>query len=105
MYYSEQWIDGRLYFKTTPNGKWKEVSNKTLVERRIQLEDRINKRALVTLLRAFKIGLVDIDYIINYILDIFIVKKKNFNLYYFLMGVLASVLVLFCLVLMGISFR
>lgn len=26
MYYKEAWIDGKLMYKTTPNGEWKEFS-------------------------------------------------------------------------------
>jgi len=30
MYYAEKWIDGQLYSKTTPGGRWRLVSRLSL---------------------------------------------------------------------------
>jgi len=45
MYYRETIIDGVLYCKTTPNGSWREVSNKALTKRLVDLEHKLKELA------------------------------------------------------------
>lgn len=41
MYYAEQIIDGIYYYKTTPNGDWKELSKKQLANKLISLKNEM----------------------------------------------------------------
>ena len=41
MYYSEKWINGRLHFKTTPDGDWKEFTLEMYAKRVIEREQEI----------------------------------------------------------------
>jgi hypothetical protein len=41
MYYAEQWIEGRLYYKHTPNGEWKEFSLEAYAKRVMEREKEI----------------------------------------------------------------
>ena len=45
MYYREKIINGILYCKTTPNGSWREVSNKALTKRLVDLEAKVKELA------------------------------------------------------------
>ena len=41
MYYDEQIFDGKLYFRTTPNGEWILVCYETLLDRLIKAENEL----------------------------------------------------------------
>jgi len=41
MYYVEQWIEGRLYYKHTPDGDWKEFSLEMYAKRVMEREKEI----------------------------------------------------------------
>ena len=41
MYYAEELINGRLYFKTSPNGKWEEVGYEAVCKRLVEAEKKI----------------------------------------------------------------
>lgn len=41
MYYREEWINGKLMYKHTPNGEWKEFSKEMLYKRIIEREEEI----------------------------------------------------------------
>ncbi len=42
MYYTEEIINGILCYKTTPNGKWKEMSKEKLTKRILELQERLS---------------------------------------------------------------
>jgi len=42
MYYKEEIIDGKYYWKASPNGEWHELSNEELTKKIIALEERVN---------------------------------------------------------------
>lgn len=42
MYYREKWTDGRLYYQTTPKGKWKPFSEQQYINRLIERERHID---------------------------------------------------------------
>ena len=41
MYYAETWINYRLYFKSTPDGEWREFSIDMYTRRVIERENEI----------------------------------------------------------------
>jgi hypothetical protein len=41
MYYNEQWFEGKLYYKTTPNGDWKPFTQEMLYKRIVEREEEI----------------------------------------------------------------
>lgn len=43
MYYQEKWINGLLFFKTTPDGNWKPFSIEKYAERVKEMEQERNK--------------------------------------------------------------
>jgi hypothetical protein len=41
MFYEEMWINDELMYRTSPNGKFKKVTRKTLLKRIKELEEKI----------------------------------------------------------------
>jgi tRNA(Ile2) C34 agmatinyltransferase TiaS len=41
MYYKEEWINGKLFWKATPNGEWVEFTKQQYIERCLKLETEL----------------------------------------------------------------
>lgn len=46
MYYKEEWINGILYWKATPNGEWHAFTKQQYLDKCLQLERELGKLRL-----------------------------------------------------------
>lgn len=46
MYYKEEWINGKLYWKASPNGEWVEFTKQQYVERLLKVESELKNLQL-----------------------------------------------------------
>jgi hypothetical protein len=46
MYYKEEWINGKLYWKASPNGEWIEFTKQQYAERLLKVESELKNLQL-----------------------------------------------------------
>lgn len=46
MYYKEEWINGKLYWKASPNGQWIEFTKQQYAERLLKVESELKNLQL-----------------------------------------------------------
>lgn len=46
MYYKEEWINGKLYWKASPNGEWVEFTKQQYAERLLKAESELKNLQL-----------------------------------------------------------
>jgi hypothetical protein len=54
MYYKEEWINGKLFWKASPNGEWIEFTKQQYAERLLKAESELKNLQLGAVFSFFK---------------------------------------------------
>ena len=52
MYYKEEWINGKLFWKSSPNGEWIEFTKQQYAERCLKLEIELKNLRLGAVIKS-----------------------------------------------------